>query len=132
MILMYTYHLCIQYIELSLEMSGWLKGQIMNCLIKYISKFDWSFLHQVSVIWSYFIIYNIFIEFAKLWIPSKTIVVQEDDKPWNHSKIRRNSRKRNGLKKKAIQSGNPNVWNKYEFFRNKVKNKKKTCEGIIL
>ena len=34
-----------------------------------------------------------FIEFPKLCIPSKTIVVPEDDKPWYDSEIRRNSRK---------------------------------------
>ena len=39
--------------------------------------------------------------------------------------IRKNSRKRDRLKKKAIQSGNPNVWNKYTFLMNKVNNKKK-------
>ena len=35
-----------------------------------------------------------FIEFAKLCIPNKTIVVRKDDKPWYDSEIRRNSRKR--------------------------------------
>ena len=34
--------------QLSLEMSGCIKMQIMNCLIK-ISEFDWSGLHQGSV-----------------------------------------------------------------------------------
>ena len=45
---------------------------------------------------------NIFIEFAKLCIPSKTIVVRENDKPWYDSEIRGNSRKRDRLKKKTM------------------------------
>ena len=49
------------------------------------------------------------IEIAKLCIPSETIVVREDDKPWYDSEIRRNLRKRDRLKKKAVQSGNQNV-----------------------
>ena len=73
-----------------------------------------------------------FIEFAKLCIPNKTIVVREDDKPWYDSEIRRNSRKRDRLKKTALKTGNTNDWKKYKIFRNKVNNQKKTCEGIFL
>ena len=61
-------------------------------------------------------------------MPSKTIVVREDDEQWHDSEIRRNSRKRDGLKKKAIQSGNSNVGNA-SGIRQIIKN---TCEGIIL
>ena len=77
---------------------------------KKLTEFDWSCLHQGSVNEASSLFTNIFFEFAKLCIPSKTIVVREDDKPWYDSEIRRNSRKRDRLKKKAIQSGNPNVW----------------------
>ena len=66
-----------------------------------------------------------FIEFAKLCIPSKTIVVREDGKPWYDSEIRRNSRKRDRLKKSALKTGNQNDWKKYKYYRNKVNNKKK-------
>ena len=44
----------------------------------------------------------------KLCIPSKPIAVPEDDKPWFDSEIRRNSRKRERLKKTALKSGNQN------------------------
>ena len=71
-------------------------------------------------------------KFVKLCIPSKTIVVREDDKPWYDSEIRRNSRKRDRLKKKAIQSGNPNVWNKYKLFRNKVNNQKSMLRNCFI
>ena len=66
-----------------------------------------------------------FIEFAKLCVPSKAIVVREDDKPWYDSEIRRNSRKRDRLKKTALKSGNQNDWKKYKYYRNKVNNQKK-------
>ena len=98
---------------------------------KKLSDFDWSCLHQGSVNEASSLFTNIFIEFAKLCIPNKTIVVREDDKPWYDSEIRRNSRKRDRLKKKAIQSGNPNVWNKYKLFRNKVNNQKKHAKELF-
>ena len=118
---MYTYHLSILFMKLSLEMSGCIKMPILNC----------SCLHQGSVNEASSLFTNIFIEFAKLCIPSKTIVVREDDKPWYDSEIRRNSRKRDRLKKKAIQSGNLNVWNKYKLFRNKVNNQKKHAKELF-
>ena len=98
---------------------------------KKLSEFDWSCLHQGSVNEASSLFTNIFIAFAKLCIPNKTIVVREDDKPWYDSEIRRNSRKRDRLKKKAIQSGNPNVWNKYKLFRNKVNNQKKHAKELF-
>ena len=75
---------------------------------------------------------NVFIEFAKLCIPNKTIVVGEDDKPWYDSEIRRNSRKRDRIKKSALKSGNPNDWNKYKYYRNKVNNLKKHAKESFL
>ena len=68
--------------------------QIMNCLIKKLSDFYRSCLHQGSGNEACSLFTNIFIEFAKLSVPSKTIVVREDDKPWYDTEIRRNSRKR--------------------------------------
>ena len=63
-----------------------------------ISEFDWSCLHQGTVNEASSLFTNVFIEFAKLCIPKKTIVVREDDKPWYDSEIRRNSRKRDRIK----------------------------------
>ena len=90
-----------------------------------ISEFDWSCLHQGTVNEASSLFTNVFIEFAKLCIPNKTIVVREDDKPRYDSEIRRNSRKRDRMKKSALKSGNPNDWNKYKYYRNKVNNLKK-------
>ena len=63
-----------------LEIYGYIKMQIMNCSIK-TSEFDWSCLHQGTVNVASSLFTNIFIAFAKVCIPSKTIVVREDDKP---------------------------------------------------
>ena len=68
--------------------------QIMNCLIK---KYPILIGHVLIKVLSFF--QNIFIEFAKLCIPSKTIVVREDDKTWYVYDIRRNSRKETDLRK---------------------------------
>ena len=54
--------------------------------------------------------------------------MREDDKPWYDSEIRRNSRKRDRIKKTALKSGNPNKWNKYKYYRNKVNNLKKPAK----
>ena len=61
---------------------------------KKLSAFYWSCLYQGSVneVCSFFT--NMFIEFAKLSIPSKPIVVREDDKLWYDTEIRRDQRKR--------------------------------------
>ena len=74
---------------------------------------------------------NVFIKFAKLCIPNKTIVVREDDKPWYDSEIRRNSRKRDRLKKTALKTGNPNDWKKYKMFRNLVNNQKNMRRNLF-
>ena len=54
-----------------------------------------------------------FIEFVKVCIPCKSILVREDDKPWYDSEIRRNTRKREWQKKKAVKTGNITDWIKY-------------------
>ena len=70
---------------------------------KKTSDFDWLCLHQGTVNEASSLFTNIFIEFARLCTPNKTMVVLEDYKPWYDSKIRRNSRKRDRLKKTALK-----------------------------
>ena len=65
-------------------------------------------------------------------IPSKTIVVREDDKPWCDSEIGRNSRNRDRLKKTALKSGNQNDWKKYKYYRNKVNNQKSMLWNLFI
>ena len=89
--------------ELLLEMSGYIKMQTMKSLIKIISDFYWSCLYQGTFNEACSLFTSIFIEFAKLCIPSKTIVVLEDDKPLYNSEIRRNSSKRDRLKQTTLK-----------------------------
>ena len=70
----YIYHLRTHYMELLLEMSGCVNMVIMNCSIKN-SEFDWSCLQEGTVNEASLIFTNIFTEFAKQCISSKTIVV---------------------------------------------------------
>ena len=58
-------------------------------------------------------------------IPSETILVREDDKLWFDSEIRRDTRKRDRQKKKAVKTGNITDWIKYKRLRNKVNNQRK-------
>ena len=65
--------------------------------IKYFSLTQGS-VNEASTLFN-----NIFIEFVKVCIPRKTILVREDDKPCYDSEIRRNTRKRDRLKQKAVK-----------------------------
>ena len=55
--------------------------------------------------------------------------MREDDKPWYDSEIRRNSSKRDRIRKTAVKSGSLNDWNKYKYYRNKVNNLKKHAKA---
>ena len=104
----------------------WLyKNANFELLNNKILQFDWTCLNQGSVNDASTLFNNIFIEFVKVCIPSKTIFVGEDDKPWFDSEIRRNSRKRDRQKKKAVKTGNIIDWIKYKRLRNKVNNQRK-------
>ena len=91
-------------------MSGFINMLNYELFNKKKSEFDWLCLQEGTVIEASKLFTNVFIEFAKLCIPNKTIVVREDDKPWYDSEKRRNSRKRDRLKKTALKTGNPNDW----------------------
>ena len=67
---------------------------------------------------------NILIECVKVCIPCKSILAQEDDKPWYDSEIRRNTRKRD-RQKRQLKTGNATDWIKYKRIRNKVNNQRK-------
>ena len=104
----------------------WLyKNANFELLNNKILQFDWTCLNQGSVNDASTLFNNIFIEFVKVCIPCKSILVREDDKPWYDSEIRRNTRKRDRQKKKAVKTGNITDWIKYKRLRNKVNNQRK-------
>ena len=89
----------------------WLyKNANFELLNNKILQFDWTCLNQGSVNDASTLFNNIFIEFVKVCIPCKSILVREDDKPWYDSEIRRNTRKRDRQKRKAVKTGNITDW----------------------
>ena len=62
---------------------------------------------------------------VKSCIPSRTVLVRPDDKPWYDHEIRHFSTKRDRLKKKLIKSDSNYLKEKYKKLRNKVNNLKK-------
>ena len=74
---------------------------------------------------------NKFLEFVEKCIPSKVILVRNDDKPWYDSEIRKYSRIRDRLKTKASKSKNQNDWSIYKRTRNKVNNLKKHAKELF-
>ena len=74
---------------------------------------------------------NIFLGMVKSCIPSKTVVVRPDDKPWYDHEIRRFSMKRDRLKKKLIKSDSNYLKEQYKKLRNKVNNLKRNTPKKI-
>ena len=90
-----------------------------------IKNFNWNNLLNCSINEACRLFTNTFIDFVKECIPSKTITVRPDDKPWFDSKIRKFCRLRDRLKANALKTGKQNDWDKYKKSRNKVNNLKK-------
>ena len=90
-----------------------------------IIEFDWNCLLQGSLDEATDLFTSTFLKLVKQCIPSKTVTIRGDDKPWYDSEIRSFTRKRDKQKRKAIKTGNPNDWGTYKKLRNKVNNLKK-------
>ncbi|MCG7875001.1 MAG: endonuclease/exonuclease/phosphatase family protein [Candidatus Thiodiazotropha endolucinida] len=90
-----------------------------------ISNFDWSILLEGSLNEACCKFTHTFLNFVKACIPSKTITVRPNDKPWFDSEIRHHIRNRDKLKKKCIKTGRATDWVTYKKLRNKVNNLKK-------
>ncbi len=86
---------------------------------------DWTILSNGSVDDASNIFTSKFIELAKQCIPCSQVTVRPNDKPWYDSEIRQTSKLRDKLRKKSIQFGRVDDWNKYKTTRNKVNNMKK-------
>ena len=86
---------------------------------------DWDCLKAGSVDDSCELFTNQLMEFVNLSIPHKDVTIRPNDKPWYDSEIRRNSRKRDRQKQKAVRTSKQSDWAKYKTLRNKVNNLKK-------
>ena len=90
-----------------------------------ISNHDWSILLEGSLKEACINFTNFFLEFVQICIPSKTVTVRPNDKPWFDSEIRHYSRIRDRLKKESIKTASSNDLTNYKHTRNKVNNLKK-------
>ena len=93
-----------------------------NKLKELIISFEWNVLLEGSLNDACIKFTDTFLDFARSCIPSKTVTIRPNDKPWFDSVIRKNMCIRDRLKKKSIQSRSTNDWNKYKQARNKVNN----------
>ena len=69
-----------------------------------------------------------FLQISSAYIPSKTILIREKDKPWFSNEIRKEIRIRDRLRKKLLKSQNENIIIKYKKQRNNVNNMKKIAK----
>ena len=96
----------------------------MKVLNSKLETFDWSCLNEGSLDEACVEFTNIFLGMVKSCIPSKTVLVRPDDKPWYDHEIRHFSTKRDRLKKKLIKSDSNYLKEQYKKLRNKVNNLK--------
>ena len=59
-------------------------------------------------------------EISKQCIPNKTIRVRTSDPPWITSALKKHIRIRKRLYRKAKQTNDPDLWNKFRRYRNKT------------
>ena len=123
LLILLPYHYDVQS---SFERKVWLyKRANFDLLSQYIDLFDWTCLLSGTVNDACNLFTNKLLEFVEKCIPSKVILVRNDDKPWYDSEIRKYSRIRDRLQTKASKSKNQNDWSKYKRTRNNVNNLKK-------
>ena len=89
-----------------------------------INLFNWNYFfenyHDVDIAAKKF--GDKLMEFAHLHIPNKIVTIRRNDKPWYDNTIRRETRKRDRLKRNASNASNVSLWNKYKKSRNHVNN----------
>ena len=66
---------------------------------------------------------EIFLNLARQYIPNKVVKIRTDDKPWYTSELRKLSRKKNSLHRKAKRTNSPADWNNFRMARNQYTGK---------
>ena len=92
-----------------------------------ISNFPWeeTFLNCESVDSACYKFTETYLDMARQCIPSKSITIRPNDKPWMTSELRKNLRIRDRLHKKSRKTKLQADINKFKTQRNKVNNMKK-------
>ena len=96
-----------------------------------IEHFNWNFIRESPIHEIAELFENAFLGIVKECIPSKLVTIHTDDKPWYDFEIRKNSRLRDKLRRKALNSHNPLTWKAYKSARNKVNNLKKHAKEMF-
>jgi hypothetical protein len=82
---------------------------------------NWSILFEnTTVNQNYSNFLTILKEACDKHIPTKTVLIRPDDKPFMNSSIRKALRKRNRIHYRAKCTNNPDHWSQYRHLRNDV------------
>ena len=82
---------------------------------------NWSILFENKTVnQNYSNFLSILNEACDKHIPTKTVVIRTDDKPFMNSSIRKAIRKRNRIHYRAKSTNNPDHWSQYRHLRNDV------------
>ena len=74
---------------------------------------------------------NTFLGLVNECIPSKEVTIHTDDKPWYDFAIKKHSRRRDKLRRKALKTQSKTHWQAYKSARNKVNNLKKHVKELF-
>ena len=107
------------------------KKGIYQELKEKVESYDWNFINDAPVNDIAELFEDTFLGLVNECIPSKEVTIHTDDKPWYDHEIRKYSRQRDRLRKKALNSQNPSHWHAYKTARNKVNNLKKHAKEIF-
>ena len=82
---------------------------------------NWSILFENKTVnQNYSNFLSILNEACDKHIPTKTVVIRQDDKPFMNNSIRKAIRKRNRIHYRAKSTNNPDHWSQYRHLRNDV------------
>lgn len=96
------------------------KNAKFSLLKQKITNHDWNFLNEGTIDEACNKISNTLIETIETCIPSNTVIIWPDDKPWNDSEKRHFTLKRDRLNKKSKFTNNPFVGKKYKKQYSKI------------
>ena len=78
-----------------------------------IESYDWNFINDAPMSDVAKRFENAFLSLVNKCIPSKEVTIHTDDKPWYDFEIKKHSRLRDTLRRKALKSHNPTHWQTY-------------------
>ena len=96
-----------------------------------IDSYDWNFINDAPINDVAKIFENTFLGLVNECIPSKEVTIHTDYKPWYDFAIKKYSRLRDKLRRKALKTQSQTHWQAYKSARNKVNNLKKHAKELF-